>query len=70
MRLWICGRGAKNDEVILMICFNWRLKGIPHPEAKEIRKKTNQKEEDLKIFNEMMGEKIRRHHINENRFQK
>jgi hypothetical protein len=53
-----------------MICFNWRVTGIPHPEAKEIRTKMNQNEESLKVFNEMMGEGIRRHHINENRFQK
>lgn len=70
MWLWICHREKGNCGELQMICFNWRITGIPHPEAKEIRAKKNQNEESLKIFNEMMGEKIRRHHINENRFQK
>ena len=56
--------------LLMSVCVNWGQNGIPLEEAAAKRKRDEEQKERLNIFTQMMNEGIRRHHINEERFQK
>lgn len=75
MRVWVRNRRERGlrmeplNPVVISVCFNWGVRGIPLEQATIRREKRQEQEERLAIFNQMMeeGAAIRRNVVNANR---